>query len=142
MASGGLEKHPNMVQTSMQNGALNRTCFGTDFWPMLGSILGSFWCAFGAFLGSKLVLKSKSDLRSLLNGSKMGLRSLTRGSPASQTSPKDTILVSFWTPELESSGPEDQEPGTGTGSWDLKRRGPVARRISELVCLISELRFS
>ena len=48
---------------------------------------------------------------------------------ASQASPKDTILVSFWTPELESSGPEDQEPGTGTGAEGLTRRGPVARRI-------------
>ena len=26
-------------------------------------------------------------------------------------------------------GPEDQEPGTGTGARDLTRRGPVARRI-------------
>ena len=55
---------------------------------------------------------------------------MTFRSLASRASPKDTILVSFWTPELESSGPEDQEPGTGTGSLDLTRRGPVARRIS------------
>ena len=65
-----------------------------------------------------------------LNGSKIGIYSLNFRSLASQASPKDTILVSFWTPELESSGPEDQEPGTGTGAQDLTRRGPVARRIS------------
>ena len=64
-----------------------------------------------------------------LNSSKIGFQGLAQRSLASQTSPKDTILVSFWTPELESSGPEDQEPGTGTGAEDLTRRGPVARRI-------------
>ena len=64
-----------------------------------------------------------------MNGSKSGLHGLADRSLASQASPKDTILVSFWTPELESSGPEDQEPGTGTGAQDLTRRGPVARRI-------------
>ena len=55
--------------------------------------------------------------------------SLTGRTGSPDTPPKDTILVSFWTPELESSGPEDQEPGTGTGAEDLTRRGPVARRI-------------
>ena len=45
----------------------------------------------------------------------------------SLASPKDTILVSFWTPELESSGPEDQEPGTGTGARDLTRRWARSR---------------
>ena len=86
----------------------------------------------GSVLAPKIHKKRNRFRDRFLNGSKIGLHRLTERSLASQTSPKDTILVSFWTPELESSGPEDQEPGTGTGARDLTRRGPVARRIFDV----------
>ncbi len=84
---------------------------------------------FGSILAPEIDEKRDRFRDRFLNSSKIGLLSLGQRSLASQASPKDTILVSFWTPELESSGPEDPEPGTGTGAWDLTRRGPVARRI-------------
>ena len=75
----------------------------------------------GSILAPKTDKKSDRFRDRFLNGSKIGFRSLAKRSLASQASPKDTILVSSWTPELESSGPEDQEPGTGTGAEDLTR---------------------
>ena len=94
-----------------------------------GWIFSDFGMDFGSILASKIHKKHDRFRDRFVNGSKIGFLGLTFRSLASQTSPKDTILVSFWTPELESSGPEDQEPGTGTGAGDLTRRGPVARRI-------------
>ena len=73
-----------------------------------GWIFGVFWMVFGSILAPEINKKRDRFRHRFLNGLKSGIPSLARGSLASWVSPKDTILVSFWTPELESSGPEDQ----------------------------------
>jgi hypothetical protein len=74
--------------------------------------LDAFWIHFGFLFWEKNMLFFMCFLIAFLDAFTLRERSL-----ASQTSPKDTILVSFWTPDLESSGPEDQWPGTG--DWCL-----------------------
>ena len=88
--------------------------FGNRFLVISGWIWGLFWLPKSIKTASisGLIFEQLKNRIPQFGGTKPG-----------------TILVSFWTPDLESSGPEDQEPGTGTGAEDLTRRGPVARRI-------------